>query len=237
MPLPSGVELTWYGHATFLLQTPGGKRVLLDPWLENPSAPDGADPGDVDIVLLSHAHSDHVGSLDRIARDKRPAAIVCILELADILEADGMENVMGGNKGGTMDVGGLKVTLTHAFHSSSLPRADGPAVYAGEPCGLVIGLENGSTIYFAGDTDVFGDMALIRELYEPDVAILPIGDFFTMGPRTAAKAIELLGVKTVVPMHYGTFPLLTGTPAALREAAAGIAGLDILETEPGGTLR
>jgi L-ascorbate metabolism protein UlaG (beta-lactamase superfamily) len=141
-----------------------------------------------------------------------------------------VESVRDPNKGGTVDVDGVKVTLTHAQHSSS--TNDG--TYAGEPCGLVVELEDGTTLYFAGDTNVFGDMALIRRIYEPDVAMLPIGDHYTMGPREAAVALELLGVKRCVPSHWGTFPLLTGTPEALRELAP--AGVEIVDVEPGGSV-
>jgi len=235
MPLPDGVELTWYGHATFLLQTPGGKRVLFDPWFDgNPACPDGADPGDVDIMLLSHGHDDHIASAVPIANAKHPDTVIAIVELCAYLSGQGVENLSPGNKGGTQDVGGIKVTFVHADHSSSTVDDSGRPIYLGEPCGLMVELESGSTIYFAGDTAVFGDMQLLGELYRPDVAMLPIGDHFTMGPREAAKAIELLGVKTVVPMHYGTFPLLTGTPEKLRELCG--SELEILTAEPGGTV-
>jgi L-ascorbate metabolism protein UlaG (beta-lactamase superfamily) len=134
------------------------------------------------------------------------------------------------NKGGTVDVDGVKVTLTDANHSSSGPEGR----YLGEPAGIVLELEDGFTLYFAGDTNVFGDMALIRRIYEPDVAVIPIGDHFTMGPREAAVALELLGVKRCVPCHYGTFPLLTGTPDELRKLAPDV---EIIAPEPGETVQ
>jgi L-ascorbate metabolism protein UlaG (beta-lactamase superfamily) len=163
---------------------------------------------------------------------------MCMIELGDYLESKGVENIVGGNKGGTLSAEGISVTLTHAFHSSSYGEEDGTIVYTGEPAGLIITLENGYRIYFAGDTTVFGDMALIGELYNPDLAMLPIGDFFTMGPMEAAKAVELLGVKHVVPMHYGTFPLLVGTPQGLRDELAkrGITDVVVEELQPGDTL-
>ena len=240
MSLGNGVKLTWIGHASFILETPGGKRALIDPWMTgNPVCPESLhDPGDVDLILLSHGHSDHTADVVRLAKEKSPAAVMCMIELGDYLGSKGVENIIGGNKGGTLSAEGISVTLTHAFHSSSYGEEDGTIVYTGEPAGLIITLENGYRIYFAGDTTVFGDMALIAELYRPDLAMLPIGDFFTMGPMEAAKAVELLGVKHVVPMHYGTFPLLTGTPQGLRDELAkrGLNDVEVEELKPGETL-
>jgi L-ascorbate metabolism protein UlaG (beta-lactamase superfamily) len=240
MSLDNGVKLTWIGHASFILETPGGKRALIDPWMTgNPAAPESLqDPGDVDLILLSHGHSDHTGDVIRLAKEKSPAAVMCMIELGDYLGSKGVENIVGGNKGGTLSAEGVSVTLTHAFHSSSYGEDDGTIVYTGEPAGLIITLENGYRIYFAGDTTVFGDMALIGELYRPDLAMLPIGDFFTMGPMEAAKAVELLGVKHVLGMHYGTFPLLTGTPQGLRDELAkrGLTDVVVEELQPGETL-
>ena len=240
MSLDNGAKLTWIGHASFILDTPGGKRALIDPWMTgNPVAPESLqDPGDVDLILLSHGHSDHTGDVIRLAKEKSPAAVICMIELGDYLGSKGVENIMGGNKGGTLSAEGVSVTLTHAFHSSSWGEDDGTIVYTGEPAGLIITLENGYRIYFAGDTTVFGDMALIGELYQPDLAMLPIGDFFTMGPMEAAKAVELLGVKHVLGMHYGTFPLLTGTPEGLRDELGkrGLTDVVVEELKPGETL-
>ena len=240
MSLGNGVKLTWIGHASFILETPGGKRALIDPWMTgNPVCPESLhDPGDVDLILLSHGHSDHTADVVRLAKEKSPAAVMCMIELGDYLGSKGVENIIGGNKGGTLSAEGISVTLTHAFHSSSYGEEDGTIVYTGEPAGLIITLENGYRIYFAGDTTVFGDMALIGELYRPDLAMLPIGDFFTMGPMEAAKAVELLGVKHVVPMHYGTFPLLVGTPQGLRDELAkrGLTDVVVEELQPGDTL-
>jgi len=240
MSLGNGVKLTWIGHASFILETPGGKRALIDPWMTgNPVCPEALhDPGDIDLILLSHGPSDHTADVVRLAKEKSPAAVMCMIELGDYLGSKGVENIMGGNKGGTLSAEGISVTLTHAFHSSSYGEEDGTIVYTGEPAGLIITLENDYRIYFAGDTTVFGDMALIAELYRPDLAMLPIGDFFTMGPMEAAKAVELLGVKHVVPMHYGTFPLLVGTPQALRDELAkrGLTDVVVEELQPGDTL-
>jgi L-ascorbate metabolism protein UlaG (beta-lactamase superfamily) len=207
-------QLTWLGHAAFRLDTPGGKRIYIDPWLSNPKSPDNErNPERVDLIALTHGHSDHVGETVELWQQFRPP-VVAVVELRGWLAEQGVEENLahGPNKGGTVDIDGVKITFTDAKHSSS--SDDGR--YLGEPAGLVFTLEDGTVIYFAGDTNVFGDMALIGRLYSPDVAVLPIGDHYTMGPREAALAIELLGVKKVVPSHYGTFPLLSGSPDELK---------------------
>jgi L-ascorbate metabolism protein UlaG (beta-lactamase superfamily) len=224
------VSITWLGHASFRLDTPGGKRIYIDPWLDNPKCPAGEKAVErADLVVLTHGHSDHVGSAAGIARGNG-AAVVAMVELADWLDSQGVsDNLHGINKGGTVEVDGVKVTMTDARHSSSCP--DG--TYAGEAAGVVIELENGTKVYHAGDTCAFGDMQLIGRIHEPDVAIVPIGDYFTMGPREAAVALELLGVKRCIPCHYGTFPLLTGTPDELRRFASGV---EVIAPEPGETV-
>jgi len=235
----NGARLTWFGHATWLLQTPGGKRVLIDPWFTgNPKAPENPDLGAIDVILLTHGHSDHTADVIAIAKEKQPKAVIGMMELLGYFGGKGVENAVGMNKGGTHEAEGIKVTLTHAFHSSSLEGDGGEILYMGEPAGLIITLENGFRIYHAGDTTVFGDMALIGELYSPDVAILPIGDFYTMGPFEAAKAVELLGVKQIIPTHFGTFPALVGTPGGLRDELGkrGLGDVTVLDTEPGGTI-
>jgi L-ascorbate metabolism protein UlaG (beta-lactamase superfamily) len=232
--------LTWLGHSTFVLETPGGTRVLFDPWVTgNPATPEGAaDPGAVDLILVSHGHADHTGDLVRLAAEKTPQAVVGMVELMGWFESQGVENTVGINKGGSTEAAGQRVTMTQALHSSSVNAEDGSIVYTGEPAGFVLTIDSGYKVYFAGDTTVFGDMSLIGELYAPDLAILPIGDFFTMGPLEAAKAVELLGVRRVLGMHYGTFPVLPGTPQQLRDACAA-RSLDVTveELQPGGTLR
>jgi L-ascorbate metabolism protein UlaG (beta-lactamase superfamily) len=227
-------ELTWLGHAAFRIDSPGGKRIYVDPFLNgNPKCPESEqEPERVDLVALTHGHGDHVGDTLALA-EKFSCTVVAPVELADWLAwIKKVENVRDPNKGGTVDVDGVKITLTHAQHSSSVESEAG-AVYAGEPCGLVFTLEDGFNIYFAGDTNVFGDMALIARLYAPEVAVLPIGGHYTMDPREAAVALELLGVRRCVPCHYGTFPVLTGTPAELRELAPDV---EVLEPAPGETL-
>ncbi len=228
------VSLTWLGHAAFRFESPGGKRVYVDPWLDNPKCPDGEkEPERVDLIALTHGHDDHVGNTLELA-EKFNCPVVALVELRGWLSTKGLSEEMSHapNKGGTAEVDGIKVTLTNAHHSSSAFE-DGRFVYLGEPAGLVIEVENGTKLYFAGDTCVFGDMQLIGRIYEPDVAILPIGDHFTMGPREAAVALELLGVGRCVPSHYGTFPLLHGTPDELRELAKGV---EVLSPEPGETV-
>ncbi len=224
--------LTWLGHAAFRIDSPGGKRIYVDPFLSgNPKCPENElEPERVDAIFLTHGHSDHVGDTVALAQ-QFDCPVIAQVELRCWLAGQGIEPNMAHapNKGGTVDVEGIKVTLTDANHSSS--ANDG--TYLGESCGLVFELEDGTTIYFSGDTNVFGDMALIARIYEPDVAVLPIGDHFTMGPREAAVALELLGVSRCVPSHYGTFSLLTGTPEQLRALAPDV---EILAPEPGGSV-
>jgi L-ascorbate metabolism protein UlaG (beta-lactamase superfamily) len=225
------VPLTWLGHASFRLDSPGGKRIYVDPWLGNPKCPDAEkEPERVDLIALTHGHDDHVGDTVELWKRFEPP-VVAVVELRGWLSTQGLPEDMAHalNKGGTVDVGGVKVTLTDANHSSS----GGGGQYLGEPAGIVLELEDGFTIYFAGDTNVFMSMQLIARIYEPDVAVIPIGDHFTMGPREAAVALELLGVKRCVPCHYGTFPLLTGTPDELRCLAPGV---EVIAPEPGATV-
>ena len=236
MGLDNGVKLTWVGHATWILETAAGTRILIDPWMTgNPVAPESLhDPGKVDLIALTHGNSDHIADAERIAKATN-APVVGMIELASYLAGKGVENTVGFNKGGTIEAAGIKVTLVDAHHSSSIEDG-GQIVYLGEPAGLILTLEDGYRVYVAGDTCVFGDMALIGRLYKPDLAILPICDFFTMGPFEAAEAVRLLGVTKVVPSHYKTFPIFTGTPDGLRDAASDVAGLEVLDVEPGGTI-
>ncbi len=231
-----GNKITWLGHSTFKIITPSGKVVLVDPWvMGNPACPEPLKKIEkLDVMLISHGHGDHLGDALALARAHKPQ-IVVIYEIALWLASKGIANTLPMNKGGTQKVGEVEVTMVHAFHSSGI-EDDGKLVYGGEACGYVICLPGGLTIYHAGDTAVFGDMKLIGELYAPEVACLPIGDLYTMGPREAALAIRLLGVRQVVPMHYGTFPALTGTPAALRELTQDIADLEIHALKPGDTI-
>ena len=228
-------RFTWCGHSTFLVETPSGKRVLIDPWLDgNPACPEDLyDPGPIDLILVTHGHPDHIASCVPVAK-RTGAMVIANFEVGHWLMQKGLGSVVQMNKGGTTEASDLQITMTNAHHSGGIID-DGEIIYGGEPAGYVIETENGFRFYHAGDTCVFGDMALIAELYEPELAILPIGDLFTMGPREAAKAAQLLDVKVVIPMHYGTFPALTGTPEALREAIGSLP-ITVVELEPGGTL-
>ncbi len=212
---------TWLGHASLRLDTPSGTRLYVDPFLNgNPSCPHSElEPERVDLIAVTHGHGDHVG--DTVALHKRfGCPVVAQVELRGWLSSQGVAGGMehAPNKGGTVRVGDVEITLTDANHSSSVE--DG--TYTGESCGLVLGIDDGPTVYVAGDTNVFGDMALIRRIYQPDVAVLPIGDHFTMGPREAAVALELLGNPRCIPVHYASFPVLTGTPDALRALAPAV---------------
>lgn len=229
-----GFTLTWLGHSAFHLLTPGGKHVLVDPWLEgNPMTPVGGPPlAQVDAILLTHAHGDHSGDVVRLAQKHR-STVVCIWEASLWLGRQGLENVLGMNKGGGAELLGLRVTMTNATHSSSFP-VGAEYRYGGDPAGYVVRLENGTVIYFAGDTGPTMDMQIVGDLYAPDVAVLPIGDLYTMGPREAAYAAKLVRPKWIVPCHWGTFPALTGTPEALREELArqGVAA-EVVAPRPG----
>ncbi|HEU4451139.1 MAG TPA: metal-dependent hydrolase [Gaiellaceae bacterium] len=223
--------VTWLGHAAFRIDTPGGKRIYLDPWLENPKCPEGErEPERVDVIALTHGHDDHVGQTVELAK-RFGCPVVAQVELRGWLAGQGLESdsTQAFNKGGTVEREGVRFTLTDAKHSSACP--DG--TYAGEAAGFVVEVENGTTLYVAGDTCVFGDMQLIGRIYGPDVAVLPIGGHYTMDPREAAVALELLGVKRCIPCHYGTFELLAGTPAELRRLAPDV---EVIAPEPGETV-
>ncbi|HXM57314.1 MAG TPA: metal-dependent hydrolase [Candidatus Dormibacteraeota bacterium] len=229
MALNDQVKFTWVGHGTWKVRTANGKDLLIDPWLSSPVTPEHLKTVDrLDIMVLTHGHFDHVNDAVPVAQ-ATGCKVIASFEVGAWMGKQGVsgDNVIAMDKGGTFELDGISFTMVHAEHTSSTP--DGAS--AGEPVGYVIQFENGFKVYFAGDTDVFGDMALIRELDEPEVAFLPIGDFYTMGPRRAAKAVELLGVKTVVPMHFGTFPALHGTPAQLEELCG--PGVTVLNVKPG----
>jgi L-ascorbate metabolism protein UlaG (beta-lactamase superfamily) len=230
------LSITWLGHSTFIIGLPNGKRILTDPWLGNPNCPPAfAKPESVkpiDLIVVSHGHSDHIGNVVGVAR-ATGAPVVCIFELGLYLTDKGLQNVKDMSIGGTQEVAGVTVTMTHATHSGSIVDA-GRIVYLGGAAGLVLRAPGAPAIYFAGDTGLFGDMKIIGEIYKPAIAFLPIGDLYTMGPDTAAMAAKWLGVRQVVPMHWGTFPVLTGTPSDLKKYLTGTS-IEVLELKPGET--
>jgi L-ascorbate metabolism protein UlaG (beta-lactamase superfamily) len=230
------LEITFCGHAAFAMKSPGGKHVMVDPFLEqNPMCPpDLKQPKALDAIFVTHGHADHIGDAVPLAK-RFKCPIVAIPETAAWLAQHGVENTINMNKGGTVDVVGVKATMTHAVHSCGI--ADGEnRVYGGEAAGYVLTFDNGIRIYHAGDTTVFSDMKIIADLYQPDIVMLPIGDYYTMDPLQAAYAIRMMNVKVVIPMHYATFPMLTGTPERLRELTADVYGLRIIALKPGQVL-
>jgi L-ascorbate metabolism protein UlaG (beta-lactamase superfamily) len=227
----AGNRITWLGHSTLQMTTSNGKIILIDPWVEgNPSFPASMKSFPrVDLILATHGH--HMGDVVSLALAHN-APVVANFELALYFGSKGVVNILPMGKGGTQRVGDVDITLVHAVHSSSIEE-DGKRLYTGEAAGLVVRLPGGFTLYHAGDTAVFGDMKIIGELYKPDLVCLPIGGHFTMGSREAVYAIRLLGVPHVLPIHYGTFPVLTGTPEELRDLTQDIAGLEIHALKPG----
>lgn len=215
MSLLKGTRITWLGHATVLVELPGGTNLLIDPFIEhNPKYPKGfVLPEKIDYVLLTHAHMDHVADTIPIAK-KHGSTVVAMVELADYYIGKGLKGSIGMNYGGTVNLPGVAVTMVEAKHSSSIEE-DGKSLYVGVAAGLVLTVENGPVLYHAGDTTVFRDMELIRELYAPEVAMLPIGGHYTMGPKEAALAVKYLQPQLILPIHWGTFPPLKGTPEAL----------------------
>lgn len=229
------IGITWLGHGTFELKLETGEVFVLDPWIDgNPSHPKDYSFERVDAMLISHGHFDHIHDAVPLAQRFKPQ-VACIYETGHWLESKGVTNVSAMNKGGSQQIGPVTVTMTHAVHSCGI-LDEGKIIYGGEACGYVLRFPDNRAIYFAGDTNVFSDMALIQQLYEPQLAMLPIGDLFTMSPREAAHACRLLKSEQVIPMHFGTFPPLTGRPRQLQNLLGEDSGIRVWELEPGTTV-
>ncbi len=228
------MQITWLGHGTFEMVWGSGKTLVADPWTSgNPKFPAAHEFRAIDLMIVSHGHFDHIHDAAPLALRFKPQ-VAAIFELCHWLESKGVENTRPMNKGGTQKffegADEIQVTMTHAVHSCGI-LDDGKIIYGGEAAGFVLRFADGRAVYFAGDTNVFTDMELIRELYAPSLAFLPIGNLFTMGPREAARACKLLGVRKIIPMHFGTFPALTGTPDELQKLVSDEA--EILRLTPG----
>jgi L-ascorbate metabolism protein UlaG (beta-lactamase superfamily) len=230
------MQITWLGHGTFEFQLPSGEVIVLDPWTEgNPKYPPDHKFSPIDTILITHGHFDHIHSAVPLAK-QFSAQVVAIYETCHWLESQGVEKLNPMNKGGSQKIGSVTVTMTHAVHSCGILDG-GKIIYGGEAAGYVLRFEDGRGLYFSGDTNVFSDMQLIRELYHPELAFLPIGDLYTMSPREAAVACGLLRPKRVVPMHFGTFPPLTGRPEQLAALLGDAAETEVWMLEPGKTVK
>lgn len=241
----NGVKVTYLGHAAFKIISPKGVVIFIDPFLsKNPKTPPEMKTVEkADLILVTHGHGDHVGDTLAIA-EKTNAKVIAIAELGRYLKSKGAKDVTRMNKGGTYHTHGIAITMVNAIHSSSVTETEAISnappkkriVDAGDPAGFIIRFENGFSVYHAGDTAVFGDMKIIGEIYKPELSLLPIGSHFTMGPKEAVYAAKLLGSKYVIPMHYGTFSVLTGTPEVFSKLMAQSPQTKVLVLKPGETI-
>lgn len=231
MTASQGTRITWLGHATVLVQTAQGTNILIDPFLaQNPNYPKDFNlPSKIDYILLTHGHFDHISDAVPVAK-KHGSTVVAIFELASYIGSKGVSETIGMNLGGTVKLNDVAATMVEAKHSAAA-QDDKGTHYVGIATGYVLTVAGGPVLYHAGDTAVFGDMSLIRELYKPTVVMLPIGGHFTMGPQEAALAARLLEPEVILPIHFGTFPPLTGTPQQLAALAG--SGVQVVEWKPG----
>jgi len=226
-----GTRITWLGHATVLVQTPKGTNILIDPFIQNnPKYPKSFElPEKINYILLTHGHGDHISDAVPVAK-KHNSNVVAIYELAAFIASQGADSTTGFNVGGTVQLDEVSVTMVDAKHSAGAEGKSGTQ-YAGVAVGFVLAIAGGPVLYHAGDTAVFTDMKLIKELYHPELAMLPIGGFYTMGPREAALAAQFIGPKAILPIHFGTFPPLTGTPDELHQHLKG--SIEVIRIAPG----
>lgn len=228
------MRITWLGHSAFQIVTDKDLHILIDPFLtENPSCPCSLDQIQADVICITHGHHDHFGDSLELAR-RDGSLVICIHELAKYLECQDIEAV-GMNMGGTVEANGIRVTMVNSNHSSDLDFLEGMGP-GGSSCGYILELEDGMKIYHSGDTGIFGDMkTVIRDIYRPHLALLPIGDRFTMGPREAEIAVGWLEVDVVIPMHYNTFPVIEQDPQGFKEDVESSTGATVVVLKPGET--
>jgi L-ascorbate metabolism protein UlaG (beta-lactamase superfamily) len=228
------LRITRLGHGGILYRSPGDKWLWVDRWSGAPTYVAPPEPWQVDVIAPTHMHFDHVGddAVDVVELAARGGIVVGSHETSVYLAGRGVEAV-GMNKGGRFEAAGIGLTMVHAEHTGGVTvTGDGPDATRELGCwGWLLEFEDGTRVYHTGDTDLFGDMALVRDRWAPSIAVLPIGGHYTMGPADAARAVALIGAKVVIPVHYGTFPALAGTPAQLAAATEA----EVVALEPGET--